>query len=98
MHNNKDVIEDTIRSVMEQTYNNWELLLIDDASSDKTTEVVEKILLTDSRIQLIKLLENKGAAEARNLGTKNANGKYIAFLDADDTWHPDKVSLQPKYV
>jgi len=96
MFNNKNVIEETILSVINQTFTNWELLLIDDCSTDNTIKVVESYLEKDTRIRLLKHSENKGAAEARNLGTKMAKGKYIAFLDADDLWKKTKLELQLK--
>ncbi|EDP69555.1 glycosyl transferase, group 2 family protein, putative [Flavobacteriales bacterium ALC-1] len=94
MYNNEDVISETIISVLNQTYISWEMLLIDDASSDQTINTVKEIIDTDSRIKLFEHSKNKGAAEARNLGTKMAKGNYIAFLDADDLWKESKLELQ----
>lgn len=94
MYNNQNVILETINSVLKQTYSNWELLLIDDASSDKTLSTVKSIINEDSRIKLFEHSQNKGAAEARNLGTKMAKGSYIAFLDADDLWGENKLQIQ----
>lgn len=98
MFNNENVIKETINSVVNQSYTNWELLLIDDASSDNTKSTVNGFIDSDSRIKLFEHKENKGAAEARNLGTKMAEGKYIAFLDADDLWRPNKLELQVKQL
>ena len=94
MYNNANVIEETISSVLNQTYTNWELLLIDDFSSDLTKTVVKPIIKANPKVKLFQHIQNKGAAEARNLGTKNAKGNYIAFLDADDLWQPTKLQLQ----
>jgi glycosyltransferase involved in cell wall biosynthesis len=94
MYNNANVIEETIKSVINQSYTNWELLLVDDASSDQTINLVAPMIETNSRIKLFQHSQNKGAAEARNLGTKMAQGNYIAFLDADDLWKENKLELQ----
>jgi glycosyltransferase involved in cell wall biosynthesis len=94
MYNNEAVIEETINSVINQTYSNWELILVDDCSLDSTISKVETLAENDTRLKLLKHQENKGAAEARNLGTKMAKGSYIAFLDADDLWKKDKLELQ----
>ena len=94
MYNNKFVIKETVQSIINQTYQNWELLLIDDCSTDGSVKAVEPFTKADQRIKLFKHSENKGAAEARNLGTKMAKGQYIAFLDADDLWVDNKLMLQ----
>ena len=94
MYNNETVIEETIHSVIRQTYSNWELILVDDASPDRTINKVKALIEIDSRIKLFSHAKNKGAAEARNLGTKMAKGNYIAFLDADDLWKENKLKLQ----
>ncbi|WP_439152084.1 glycosyltransferase family 2 protein [Winogradskyella sp.] len=98
MYNNQAVITETIESVLNQTYKNWELLLVDDASNDDTKSIVESLQPNDGRIHLFSKKKNKGAAEARNLGTKNANGSYIAFLDADDLWEKNKLEKQVKIL
>ena len=83
---------------MKQTYTNWELLIIDDCSKDSSYKVVQKITKKDKRIKILKLSENSGAAVARNFGIKNASGRFIAFLDSDDTWHPMKLEKQIKFM
>jgi glycosyltransferase involved in cell wall biosynthesis len=98
MYNNQAVIKETIESVFNQTYSNWELILIDDASTDKTTSIVKSMQKMDDRIHLISQHTNRGAAEARNLGTKKAKGNYIAFLDADDLWEKNKLEKQVKLL
>jgi len=94
MFNNADVIEETIDSVLKQTYTNWELILVDDASSDNTIEKLVTITAQNSKIKLLRHKKNKGPAMARNLGTEMATGSYIAFLDADDLWKENKLELQ----
>lgn len=92
--NSERSISKTIKSVLNQTYINWELLLIDDASTDGTIEKITPYVNSDSRIKCFKHSKNKGAAEARNLGSKMAKGKFIAFLDADDLWKSNKLEKQ----
>jgi glycosyltransferase involved in cell wall biosynthesis len=78
--------------VLSQTYKNFELIIVDDASTDQTEEVVTNI--NDERIKYIKHEKNSNGSVARNTGIKNANGDYIAFLDSDDEWHKDKLLNQ----
>ena len=91
-------IEKTIESVLTQTYVNWEMLIVDDCSSDNTIEIVENYCRTDSRIKLIKHTTNQGVAAARNTALKQANGQYIAFLDSDDMWMPEKLETQYAFM
>ena len=91
-YNRAYCIENAIQSVLSQTYSNIEVIVIDDASDDATTQVVEKI--TDSRVRYYLREENHGAAVARNLGVYYARGSYIAFHDSDDLWLPDKLEKQ----
>lgn len=84
----------TIESVLQQTYTDWELVITDDCSIDNGPEIVESYAARDPRIRLLKLSENGGPGVARNNSIKNANGQYIAFLDSDDTWMPDKLERQ----
>lgn len=91
-------IEDTIKSVINQTYENWELIIIDDCSNDCTREVVEKYIKVDSRIKYFVLEKNSGAAVARTKGIKLAKGRYIAFLDSDDVWKPQKLEKQIAFM
>ena len=90
-HNAESTIKSTIESVQEQTFSDFELIVIDDGSIDKTAEIVRDI--KDSRIKLL-CYENGGVSVARNRGIKNATGDYIAFLDADDLWTKDKLKKQ----
>ena len=85
----------TIESVLAQNYSNWELILVDDCSSDHTPEVVNRYVLKDSRIKGFKTANNTGSpAIPRNIGLNIAKGKYIALLDSDDIWYPEKLSRQ----
>lgn len=84
-------ITETILSIQNQTYENWEALVIDDYSTDLSSQVIEKLRRADSRIHLIKNDVNKGASQCRNQGTEAAKEDYIAFLDADDLWHEEKL-------
>lgn len=94
IYNSEKYIESAIKSVLDQTYSNWELILVDDCSTDKSIQVIGPILKKNNRIKLIRLKTNQGAALARNEGTKIAEGDYIAFLDSDDLWLPQKLSVQ----
>ena len=88
-------IKETISMVQAQTYGNWELLLVDDCSSDDSRQMISECMNTgDDRIRLICKPENEGAARARNTGIKASKGRYIAFLDADDLWMPDKLEKE----
>lgn len=97
-YNSERFIAETIHSVKEQTYTNWEMIIIDDCSTDRTVELVKKEQEKDSRIKLIQLEQNRGAAVARNTGMENAKGKYIAFLDSDDYWLPNKLEEQISFM
>ncbi len=87
-------IAESIRSVQQQTYSRWELLVIDDASTDETSQIVEGLAVNDDRIKLHVLPTNQGAGFARNIGIKAATGDFISFLDADDLWKPHKLETQ----
>jgi len=97
-YNSEVFISESIQSVIDQTYANWELLVIDDASSDTTKEIVEKFSSKDSRIRLLENSTNSGAHHSRNRGIRAAVGNYIAFLDADDLWKPKKLKKQLKVL
>jgi len=94
-YNGEKFIGEAIESVLNQTYQNWELIIIDDGSTDNSEDIVKKII-TDSQIKLIKHKYNKGIAKTKNTGIANAKGKYIAFLDQDDIWLNSKLELQLK--
>lgn len=96
MHNSSNYIIKCINSVINQTYNNLEIILIDDNSDDKTLKKVKKI--KDNRIKIIKLKNNSGAAIARNKGIEISTGDYICFLDSDDYWVKNKIEKQVKFI
>lgn len=91
-------ISETIRSVREQTYQNWEMIISDDCSTDNTKDVIASYLEIDNRIKYICNDKNSGAAITRNNALKVARGKWIAFLDSDDLWMPDKLEKQLKFM
>lgn len=91
-YNRADIIDRAIESVLRQSYEQFELLVVDDSSSDETVETVEAY--DDPRIRVIELGSNQGPAEARNTGIREAKGGFIAFLDSDDFWHPEKLEEQ----
>jgi len=87
-------LPDALNSVLRQSYQDWEAIVVSDGSADETDEVVEGYCEQDGRIRLLKMLVNHGAAHARNRGMLEARGEYIAFLDADDIWFPSKLEKQ----
>lgn len=95
-YNSAKYIAETIQSVQNQTYQNWEWIIIDDGSSDTTWELINS--LSDSRIKSFKLDENSGPGIARNIAIQQAQGNYIAFLDADDVWKPEKLAKQLQFM
>lgn len=93
-HNSEETISEAVRSVIVQSYENWELLIIDDCSTDGTVQVIEEYL-KDSRVRLIKTDKTVGKPYyPRNFGIKESRGQYIAFLDSDDIWLPNKLESQ----
>ncbi len=98
VYNAEKYILDTIKTVVNQTYKNWELLLIDDCSDDNSVNIIKKYASKDDRIKLLLNKENSGAAITRNNGIKNANGRYICFLDADDLWDKEKLKKQFSFM
>jgi teichuronic acid biosynthesis glycosyltransferase TuaG len=97
-HNASHCIEETIKSVLGQDYQNWELIVINDCSTDDTETVINKYVQQDKRIRLINNDHNIGVAETRNKGIKAANGNYIAFLDCDDVWVNNKLKTQISFM
>ena len=89
-----EYIEESIQSVLSQTYKNWELIIVDDCSPDDTRKIVSNYASRDKRIKPIFLKKNGGPAVARNEALKFARGRWIAFLDSDDIWMPNKLSRQ----
>ena len=95
-YNTASFIADSIKSVLEQTYINWELIIVDDCSTDNTDEIVATF--KDHRIRYFKNEKNSGAAVSRNKALREANGDYVAFLDSDDLWLPDKLEKQMAFM
>ena len=87
-YNSEIYISSMIQSVIAQTYKDWELIIIDDKSTDKTTKIIREWISRDERIELIELSQNAGAASARNQGIKHCKGRYLSFIDSDDLWLP----------
>lgn len=95
--NSEKFISDTIRSVKNQTYQNWEMIIVDDGSTDNTVSIIEEFL-HDNRIQLHRLDKNSGTGVARNKAISLAKGRYIAFLDSDDLWKSEKLQKQIEFM
>lgn len=91
-------IGETIESVQKQTYTNWEMVIVDDCSIDRTKEIVEEYISKDARIKYYCLENNSGAAVARTRAMQLADGEYMAFLDADDLWTEDKLEKQLQFM
>ena len=96
-YNTERFIKETIESVLAQSYSAWELIIVDDCSTDDTDDVVNQYL-ADERIRYIKNDTNSGAAVSRNRALREAKGKWIAFLDSDDLWEPDKLQKQISFM
>ena len=97
-YNAAEYICDSINSVKAQTYQNWELLITEDYSTDETRVILASAIADDDRIKVFYNKQNSGAAASRNCSLANANGRYIAFLDADDLWLPDKLEKQLAFM
>lgn len=97
-YNSSQFIEETIQSVINQSYIDWELIIVDDCSSDNTEAIVKKCIKRDNRIKWHRLDENGGAAVARNYAVRHANGEFIAFIDSDDLWESNKLHVQVNFM
>jgi len=98
VYNSASFIAETIRSVQAQTFDSLEMIIVDDGSTDESVAIVQSIAEHDSRIKLIRLDKNSGAAVARNAAIEAATGTYLAFLDSDDLWFPDKLIKQIRFM
>lgn len=96
-YNAEKTISESINSVIKQTYSNWELIVINDGSNDNTLNILNLFAETERRIVIINLTKNGGLPNARNEGCKLAKGKYIAFLDSDDLWSVNKLTIQVEF-
>ena len=97
-YNSERFIAETIMSVRNQTYQSWEMIIVDDCSTDRTQEIVLAFQKDDPRIKYFRNETNKGSAVSRNIALQNAEGKWIAFLDSDDIWHPKKLEKQIEFM
>lgn len=100
VYNVEKYIGETVASVRAQTYADWELLLVEDCSSDNTVDIITGLMEAwgDPRVRLVRQPSNMGAARARNRGLSEARGRYIAFLDADDLWAPEKLERELSFL
>ena len=98
VYNAERFIAQTVDSVIAQTYAQWEMLLVDDCSTDRSAQIIAQYAQRDGRIRYIRLERNMGAAAARNRGLDEARGRYVAFVDSDDLWKADKLDKQLKLM
>ncbi len=97
-YNMESYVADSIASVQQQTYPHWELLIVDDASTDRTVEIVKTLAEQDEKIRFVVKPQHSGIADTRNQCIEMAQGRFLAFLDADDIWHPEKIETQLQYM
>jgi len=97
-YNSARFINECVSSVLEQTYTNWELIIVDDASKDNSRELIVNIAARDNRIKFVFLPENIGVAGARNIALDKSKGRYIAFIDSDDVWKKEKLTKQIHFM
>lgn len=97
-YNCQAFLKDSVSSVVAQTYRSWELIIVDDASKDETQLVAQELAAADNRIRVLRLEKNGGVANARNRGLDAARGRFIAFLDSDDLWLPEKLKTQIEFM
>lgn len=98
LYNSEAFVTETVKSVISQTYANWEMIIVDDCSTDSSYDLVEAFSKTEDRIKPVRLEENCGVAAARNTAIELAKGRYIAFLDSDDLWLPMKLERQITFM
>lgn len=98
IYNCEKFLPKIIECVINQTYTDWEMLLVDDCSPDNSAEIIKKYAKDDNRIKYFKLDKNSGAAIARNKALEESNGRFIAYLDADDLWKPEKLEKQVEFM
>jgi teichuronic acid biosynthesis glycosyltransferase TuaG len=98
VYNCEEFLEECIKSILNQTFNNWELILVDDCSTDSSRKIINKYVSLDLRINAFYFNKNVGAGIARNKGIEISNKRFIAFLDSDDYWHKDKLRLQLEFM
>ena len=98
VYNREKYIKETIDSILKQTYTNYEVIFIDDCSTDGSLEILEEYCNLYNNFKLIKLKRNMGVSFARNIGIRKASGRYIAFLDSDDLWLSNRLEEQVKFA
>lgn len=98
VYNCEKLIGNTIETVINQTYTNWEMLLVDDCSTDHSKKMIDEYIKKDNRIKYFKLEQNSGAAVARNYALEKSEGRFIAYLDSDDLWRPEKLEKQVDFM
>ena len=98
VYNASRFLEKTAQSVFEQTYSDWEWILVDDCSTDDSWEILQELKNQDSRVRIYKNPINLNAGKTRNFAIEQATGRFIAFLDSDDMWHKDKLEIQIKFM
>jgi len=96
--NSSAFIKHCIGSVLSQTYSSWEMIIVDDGSTDNSVDIIRTLAVGDSRVKLLRLETNGGPAIARNAGIRAARGRFIAFLDSDDLWCPEKLERQIRFM
>lgn len=97
-HNMEKYVAATVLSVRNQTYSHWEMLIVCDASTDGTVDILKSLAAQDERLKITIITTHSGIAEARNQAIKQAQGHYLAFLDADDLWYPEKLEQQLQFM
>jgi len=97
-YNSSRFINECVNSVLGQTYTNWELIIVDDASNDNSRELISNIAARDNRIKFVFLTKNIGVAGSRNIALEKSKGRYIAFLDSDDVWKKEKLTMQIHFM
>lgn len=98
VYNGEKFVEKSIQSVLNQDYGRWELIIINDCSTDNTEEIIREFAINDNRIKILTNEKNSGVAESRNRGLISAKGKFVAFLDSDDLWLSKKLSKQVRFM
>ena len=98
VYNCEEFLEECIQSVLNQTLKDWELILVDDCSTDSSSRIINKYVALDTRIKCYSFNKNVGAGVARNKGIEISRERFIAFLDSDDYWHKNKLKLQIEYM
>lgn len=98
VYNSSKYLQSSVQSVISQSYPNWELIIINDCSTDESEAIIQSLAKKDYRIKSLKLNVNSGVAKARNVGIALAKGRFLAFLDSDDLWHPEKLTKQVNFM